>query len=426
MAADSPQAEERYVVECKVGSGSYGVVYKVFDRITKTVRAAKVLQEEVWVPVDEPEEEEETTISGMALRELSFLKLLADAKTPCVTRLLDFCFELGEHCAPVVILTLFEGGDLSDAIEAGLLGRGERLSVGIDALTAVAHLHSFRPAILHRDIKPENVLLTAKKRGVLADFGFACFEAPAAPLEPPEERKLRLRRRRKGGSKNLSHSGVLGTLSYLAPEVLRRSDPRPSRDLWALGVLLLELGLNRRLDADSDAEAFREIRRLLEALKPPRGGGLLLEIVRSFLRTRPERRMEARDALMRLKRAGFTVSERLPQACPSGKPPQATRPPEVPEELRRLCQDVLETGVQETQEAAWLCSRLCPELEQRAAAAVAAKVYEHRPRSDEDMMARLGLSVEQLEEAQEALLVASGGCLLIPHLRGKLRTFPGH
>jgi eukaryotic-like serine/threonine-protein kinase len=425
MPGEAPQETEgRYVIEGTIGSGSYGVVYRVFDRVKKTVHAAKVLEEEVWVPADEPEEEE-TTISEMALRELSFLKLLADAGTPCVVRLLDFLFELGEHCAPVAVLPLLSGGDLSDAIEDGRLGRPERLAVGIDALTAVAHLHAFQPAILHRDIKPENILLTGRKRGVLADFGFACFEGPPeAPPEGPGERKLRLRRRRKGGSRNLSHSGVLGTMSYLAPEVLRRADQRPSRDLWALGVLLLELGLNRRLDAESDAEAFREIRRLLEALEPPRGGGPLLEVVAAFLRRRPEQRLSACDALKRLKRAGFKVPERLPQDS-GGRPPPPPRP-EVPEALRRLCLEVLETGVEETQEAASLCARLCPELEPRAVAAVAAKVYEHRARSDEDMITRLGISIEQLEEAQEALLVASGGCLLVPHLRRQLRTFPGH
>ena len=419
MEGPPPATIERYVIESKVGSGSYGCVFKVFDAIKKTSLAAKVLEEEVWIPVDDPGEQE-TTISEMALRELSFLKILSEVGVPCVTRLLDFCFELGEHCAPVAIMPLFRG-DLSDAIEQARLRRGERLAVGIDALTAVAHLHAFHPAILHRDIKPENILLTEKKRGVLADFGFACFETCLdRSRETEEERRHRVRRRRKGGSKNLSHSGILGTTTYIAPEVLRRADQRPSRDLWSLGVMLLELALNRRLDADTNEEAFQEIRTLLASLKPR--GGVLLEIVTSFLMRKPERRMSAGDALLDLKRRGFKITEKLPkkqELCHRQKQ-------EVPEEVRRLCREVLETGVEETQEAACIFSRLCPELDGRALAVVAAKVYEHRPRSDEDMVTRLGLSIDDLEAAQEAILIAARGCLLIPHLRRLLHAFPGH
>ena len=412
----------RYSIDCKLGSGSYGCVYRVHDHLKGGVVAAKVLEEEVWIPVSElHEEEEETTVSEMALRELSFLKLITDAKVPHVTRLLDFSFELGEHCAPVAYLPLFSGGDLSDAIEEARLGASERLSIGVDVLTAVAHLHAHRPPILHRDIKPENVLLTEKKRGVLADFGFACFEGqPAEPPADEEERLARRRRRRKGGSQNLSHSGVLGTACYIAPEVLRRADQHRSRDAWSLGVLLLELAENRRLDADRDAEAYEEIRGRLAAREAQHG--VHWRIIRSFLRRRASKRSSASEALSELRRQGVKGAEKPPAPQPPmGPRPQAV---ELDPRIRVLCSEVLQTGVPETPEAATLLARLCPEVSKSAVSAVAAKVHEHRCKSDEDMARRLGLTIDDLEGAQETLLKSTGGCLLVPHLLQKLNSFP--
>jgi hypothetical protein len=55
---------------------------------------------------------------------------------------------------------------------------------------------------------------------------------------------------------------------------------------------------------------------------------------------------------------------------------------------------------------------LAPDIDLRLLAAVAAKVHEHRPLSDERMMELLGLSVEALEAAQEELLRRTNGCLL--------------
>ena len=426
---DEPAA--RYLIEEKVGSGSYGCVYRVWDNIRKAPVAAKVLEEEVWIPVDRLDEEaDETTISEMALRELSFLKILADAGTPCITRLLDFSFELGEHQALVAYMPLF-CGDLSDALEDNNLTAHQRLGIGVDVLTAVAHLHAFRPAIVHRDIKPENVLLTEKKRGVLSDFGFACFEV-SSPQEKcvgtEEERRAEERRverkRRKEGSDNKSHSGILGTTTYIAPEVLRRTDQRPARDIWALGVLLLELLDNRRLDADSNREAFEEIPERLSALRDRGAPASLLRILRSFLKKSPRKRGTAVEALQALRANGYKLLERLPKEETTVSVASASLEGVPTEPWVALCKTTLGAEVSETMVAASLYAKLCPEIDNRSLAAIAAKVYEHSTRSDEDMAQKLDISIDLLEQAQETLLLRAKGCLLIPHIRILLKSLP--
>src|SRR4051812_38461307 len=87
-------------------------------------------------------------------------------------------------------------------------------------LSALAHAH--RAGLVHRDVKPENVLIADDGRVKVADFGLA--KAVSADTQ------------------HTATGGVLiGTVSYLAPELVvdGRSDARA--DVYAAGVLLFEL-----------------------------------------------------------------------------------------------------------------------------------------------------------------------------------------
>lgn len=459
-------AATKFEIHQKIGSGSYGRVYKAWDLRGQRFVAAKVLEEDRWIPVSSLEEEpEETTISDMALREISFLRFITLCNVPFTTHLLDFSFEMGEHVALVLALPLLEG-DLSDAIEKGApMPAQQRLSIGLDVLCAVTHLHRLKPAVLHRDIKPENVLLTKEGRGMLSDFGFACFETAAAFPEEEYDKKATKatnRRRRAEGSANKSHSGILGTSTYNAPEVLLRSDQRPSRDVWALGVLLLELLEWRRLDADTDREAFGEIRRRLSALRERSSVDRdLLCILSAFLNRNPSKRGTAEGAVQTLSALGYITS--APPKNVHQKTAKGTRSACRDFLLRRLsvstdckkeevtldeastapssCRDSseedswkegeeelarsLQMQTRESVVAARLFERLFPDLDRKALYAVAAKVYEHRCLEDAEMTEVLGIDIDLLEDVQEKLLVRTGGCLLIPHLRNVARALPG-
>jgi serine/threonine protein kinase len=117
------------------------------------------------------------------------------------------------------------------------------LGVGLAVARAVAHAHE--NGVLHRDVKPSNVLLGLDGRVFLTDFGLAG--------EPGE------------ASLTGSHAAV-GSLPYMAPEVLEGSRPDARSDIYGLGALTYEITtLRRPFEVVSSAALVRAI---LEANPP--------------------------------------------------------------------------------------------------------------------------------------------------------------
>mmetsp|Transcript_14522 Transcript_14522/g.49903 ORF Transcript_14522/g.49903 Transcript_14522/m.49903 type:complete len:347 (+) Transcript_14522:624-1664(+) len=135
-------------------------------------------------------------------------------------------------------------------------------TVLLPALRAVAYLHE--RGIIHRDIKPENMLIDGKGVVKLADFGLSLD----TEVERPRTR--------------------LGTLDYMAPEVLLVPEKRHSTgdlvalntkpgtalydgmcDVWALGVLTFEVLVGAAPFEDKSPEAKSQ-RIVASPLKTPR------------------------------------------------------------------------------------------------------------------------------------------------------------
>jgi serine/threonine protein kinase len=87
-----------------------------------------------------------------------------------------------------------------------------------DLADAIAHAHA--AGVTHRDLKPENVMVTADGRVVVIDFGLARSFADATIT---------------------THSGLLGTPMYMAPEQLAGQPATTSSDVYALGLIGYEL-----------------------------------------------------------------------------------------------------------------------------------------------------------------------------------------
>jgi serine/threonine-protein kinase len=108
------------------------------------------------------------------------------------------------------------GGSLAERLGGRPVPPAEAVRVAIALAAALGALHEH--GIVHRDVKPENVML-GEDGAALTDFGLAKGEAYTVLTRPGE---------------------IMGTLDYIAPELISGGAASPASDLYALGCLVYE------------------------------------------------------------------------------------------------------------------------------------------------------------------------------------------
>ena len=109
------------------------------------------------------------------------------------------------------------------------------LRYGIQIADGLDHAH--RQSVNHRDLKTENVVITPDGRAKILDFGLA------RRLEPQQLKELSESHDAIGAG---NPEALAGTLSTMAPELLRGEQADERSDIWALGVLLYEMAAGSR------------------------------------------------------------------------------------------------------------------------------------------------------------------------------------
>ena len=109
------------------------------------------------------------------------------------------------------------GPTLEQLVQEGALPLEDVVRVTGELASALESLHE--AGIVHRDVKASNVLLRDGVTAMLTDFGLAKGEAYTVLTKPGQ---------------------VMGTLDYLAPELIRGDEATRASDVYALGCLAYE------------------------------------------------------------------------------------------------------------------------------------------------------------------------------------------
>ncbi|XP_008570221.1 PREDICTED: serine/threonine-protein kinase Nek11 isoform X1 [Galeopterus variegatus] len=198
----------RYMLQQKLGSGSFGTVYLVSDKKAKQGEELKVLKK-ISVGELNPNETVQASLEAQLLSRLDH---------PAIVRFHASFVEQDNFC---IITEYCEGRDLDYKIqeykEAGkTFPENQIIEWFIQLLLGVDYMHERR--ILHRDLKSKNVFL---KNNLLkiGDFGVS---------------RLLL------GSCDMATT-LTGTPHYMSPEALKHQGYDTKSDIWSLACILYEM-----------------------------------------------------------------------------------------------------------------------------------------------------------------------------------------
>ncbi len=192
-----------YRIEDMLGEGGMGIVFRAVRESDGATVALKVLKDELR---RDSVYQRRIAHEQRAAREVEHRHLVP-------------IYDAGEvDGRQYLVMQYVPGRSLGDRIKAeGPLPLDEVLSVAAGVASGLGALHDH--GLVHRDVKPSNVLIGVDGRTLLTDFGLAKGRAYTVLTKPGQ---------------------VMGTLDYLAPELIRGEPAGPASDIYALGCLVFE------------------------------------------------------------------------------------------------------------------------------------------------------------------------------------------
>jgi eukaryotic-like serine/threonine-protein kinase len=275
-----------YEILAPLGAGGMGEVYRARDTRLDRVVAIKVLRDRLSTdPTGRQRFEREA-------------RAVAGLNHPHICQLHD----IGrQEETDYLVMECLEGEPLSTRLRKGALPVAETVQIAIQIADALDQAH--RKGVVHRDLKPANIMMT-RTGAKLLDFGLA-KPVPVIATAPEQTTETVL----------TGENQIVGTLHYMAPEQLQRSDPDPRTDIFALGAVLYETVTGRRAFDASDSASL--IAAILEREPTPASSLVpaiptgLDRIIRVCLAKNPDERWQsARDLVLQLR----WIAEGSPEA----------------------------------------------------------------------------------------------------------------
>jgi len=226
-----------YHIQSLLGQGGMGEVYRARDSALRRDVAIKVLPR---LFVTEPDR---------VTRFMREARVLAALTHPHIGAIYGL-----EHVdgVPALVLELVEGETLAAHIKRGPLAPTEALMIARQVADALDAAHE--RGIVHRDLKPANIMIAADGTARVLDFGLASMAAGNVPhggLTPPHSAVSTVASR---------VGAVLGTPAYMSPEQAVGGVADRRSDLWAFGVVLLEMLTGRPVFAgDTDEQLLAAV-----------------------------------------------------------------------------------------------------------------------------------------------------------------------
>ncbi|KAI9109126.1 hypothetical protein K1719_019749 [Acacia pycnantha] len=245
-------ATNNFSIDNKIGSGSFGIVYK---GKLEDGREVAIKRGETCTRKKKFQEKENAFDSEVAL--------LSRLNHKHLVGLIGFCDENDEK---LLVYEYMTNGSLhyhlhdnhnTEKTSSFINSWRMRIKIALDAARGIEYLHNYAvPSIIHRDIKSSNILLDSNWNARVSDFGLSLM-----------------------GEQEHTSAKAVGTVGYIDPEYYVMNVLTDKCDVYGLGVVMLELLTGKRAVFREEGGGESIPVGVVEYARPRIGGGELWSVL---------------------------------------------------------------------------------------------------------------------------------------------------